>query len=60
MYCKKLKKINWEKLQSYSAGAFGEFEGKLEDSMQREMEDRARKIEEKRNKQKRRKVSKKK
>jgi len=54
VYCKKLKKINWEKLQSYSAGVFGEFEGKLEDSIKKEMEDRARKIEEKRNKQKRR------
>lgn len=53
MYCKKLKKINWEKLQSYSPGAFSEFEGKLEDSIHKEMEDRSRKIEEKRKKKKR-------
>jgi hypothetical protein len=50
-----LKKINWEKLQSYSGKVFCEFEEKFEDSIHKEMEDRSRKIEDKRNKQKRKK-----
>jgi len=52
---KKLKKINWEKLQSYSAAGFVEFEGKIETSIKDEIEERNRKIEEKRRKKKKKK-----
>lgn len=57
---KKLKHtINWDKLKSFSVGEFMEFEEKIEDSMKREIEDRLRKIAEKKLRKKKKKKKKK-
>lgn len=50
-----MKHIDWEKLQSYSPDVFKQFEGKIEESIQKELEERARKIEEKKKKRKKKK-----
>ena len=51
--------INWERLQSFPVNEFMEFENKIEDSMKREVEERLRKIAEKKLRKKKKKKKKK-
>lgn len=54
-----MRKIDWEKLQGHSVNSFLEFEEKIEDAIKREVEERIRKIEEKKLRKKKKKKKKK-